>query len=428
MKKASLAGIATLVAMMLLYACGGGGGTTPATAVSPEAALAATIRADTRLALVRDKAKQLAAQQLTAGTEYPAVFIRDLNTFIEIAIQAQGATVVRSELELFLANQGDDGSVPDDIRNSDGAALKGTVETDQESSLVQAVGKYVAVTGDTAFLSQTVAGVPVIVRLENAITFLYTQRFSAQYALVWGGTRADWGDIQPEDVPGTDLTAATHPSISIYDNAMLGVALASLQTLESAAARDPSPWAAKASALRSAVRAHLWTGTQFVPHLYLDKGSPFPPGFDEARIYFQGGTAVAIQAGFLDAAELSQAFARMVKNKVDSGSGSVGVTLYPPYPAGSFANTTFMGFEYFYQNGGDWPWFGARIVQQMIAHDQVQLAYQELGPMLDRVLRDDRFFEWYTRDGLPRGSSDYRGSAGQIAQAIDKLQAWAAAH
>ena len=44
-----------------------------------------------------------------------------------------------------------------------------------------------------------------------------------------------------------------------------------------------------------------------------------------------------------------------------------------------------MGFEYFYQNGGDWPWFGARIVQQMVAHDEAQLAYQEIGPMLDRV-------------------------------------------
>ncbi|MES2069083.1 MAG: hypothetical protein V4488_01955 [Pseudomonadota bacterium] len=87
-----------------------------------------------------------------------------------------------------------------------------------------------------------------------------------------------------------------------------------------------------------------------------------------------------------------------------------------------------MGGEYVYQNGGDWPWFGARIVQQMVAHGQVQLAYQELAPMLSRVVRDDAFYEWYTRDGIKQGSGDYRGSAGQIVKAIDMLQAWAAQH
>jgi len=70
--------------------------------------------------------------------------------------------------------------------------------------------------------------------------------------------------------------------------------------------------------------------------------------------------------------------------------------------------------------------FGARIIQQMVAHGQVQVAYQEIVPMLDRVLRDDAFFEWYTRAGTAQGSGDYRGSAGQIANAIDMLLQWAA--
>jgi hypothetical protein len=143
-------------------------------------------------------------------------------------------------------------------------------------------------------------------------------------------------------------------------------------------------------------------------------------------MYFTGGTAVAIQAGLLEPAEVELTFARMIRNKVDSGSGSVGVTLYPPYPAGFFLNTYWMGEEYFYQNGGDWPWFGGRVIQQMVAHGQVQQAHQELGPMLDRVLRDDGFFEWYTRSGEGRGSAEYRGSAGQVAKAIDMLLAWAA--
>lgn len=422
MTKKSIAGLLAAIAVfILLAACGGGGGGSS----SAESALATEIRNDARLALVRAKARQIVAKDLSAGSVYPAVFIRDLNTFVELAIETQGAATVRAQLLKFLEYQGADGLIVDAI-GFDGNLIRGTVETDQESSFVQAVSKYVSVTGDAAFLHEQVHGIPVIQRLENALTYLYTNRFSAEYQLVWGGTRADWGDIQPEDPLGTSLTADSHPSISIYDNAMLSLALAGLQGLELAAGRDPGAWAVRQRELRTAVRAHLWNGTQFIPHLYLEKGSPFPADFDEARMYFQGGTAVAIQAGLLEPAEIAQSFARMVKNKVDSGSGSVGVTLYPAYPAGFFQNSYWMGAEYFYQNGGDWPWFGARIIQQMVAHGQVELAYRELSPMLDRVIRDDGIYEWYTRDGQARGSAEYHGSAGQLALAIDLLSRWAA--
>lgn len=420
--KFNFVGFALLALTLLVGSCGGGGGVA---APSAEASLAAAIRSDPRLPLVRAKARQVVARDLSAGSIYAAVFIRDLNTFIELAIETQGGPKIRSQLLRFLEVQGDDGRIVDAIA-FDGTLIRGTVETDQESSYVQAVAKYVAATGDIAFLSEQVAGVPVIERLERALMYVYNDRFSAAYQLVWGGTRADWGDIQPEDELGTSLTPESHPSISIYDNAMLSLALAGLQDLERAAGRDASAWAQRQRELRAAVRTHLWTGTQFVPHLYLEKGSPFPADFDEARMYFTGGTAVAIQAGLLEPAEVELTFARMIRNKVDSGSGSVGVTLYPPYPAGFFLNTYWMGAEYFYQNGGDWPWFGGRIIQQMVAHGQPQLAYQEIGPMLDRVLRDDGFFEWYTRAGEGKGSAEYRGSAGQVAKAIDMLLAWAA--
>lgn len=415
--------LASAVAPLFVAACGGGGG--GGDAPSGDAALAAAIRNDTRLTQVRAKALQVAGKGFNAGSVYPAVFIRDLNTFIELAIEGQGGAPVKAQLLQFFEHQRDDGLILDAIGN-DGNLIRGTAETDQESSLVQAVAKYVAATGDTAFLSQTVRGLTVLRRLEMAIDYNYQNRWSAPHGLLWGGTRADWGDIQPEEVPGTGITDASHPSISIYDNAMLGLALDALAQLERTAGKDATLWVTRQRDLRAAVRRHLWTGTQFVPHLYLEKGSPFPPSFDEARMYFQGGTAVAVQAGFLDPAEVELTFARMVRNKIDSGSGSVGVTLYPPYPANFFADQVWMGAEYFYQNGGDWPWFGGRIIQAMVLNGKPQLAHQELGPMLDRVLRDNGFYEWYTRDGQGRGSAEYRGSAGQIAKAIDLLLAWAA--
>ena len=413
-----------LATLLLMAACSSGGSPPP----SAEALLASTIRNDTRLALVRSKAKQLVGKALTAGSVYPAVFIRDLNTFTELAIEVQGGAIVRDQLRQFLDKQGADGNIVDGINTADGSTFKGTVETDQESSLVQAIAKYVAITGDKAFLSEDVRGTSVIVRLENAMLFLYTSCWSSKYGMAYGATRADWGDVQPEDSNGTIYNELSHPSISIYDNAMLTLALVDMQALENAARRDPNPWAVRERELRAAVRTYLWTGTQFIPHIYLEKGSPFPADYDESKMYFQGGTAVAIQAGLLLPGEVSAAFTRMIKNKVDSGSRSVGVSLYKPYPAGFFKNTDYMGQEYQYQNGGDWPWFGARIIQQMVNYGQVDTAYREFDPMLNFVVRDDGFFEWYTPAGVKQGSGDYRGTAGQIVLAIDLLQAWAAKH
>jgi hypothetical protein len=52
-------------------------------------------------------------------------------------------------------------------------------------------------------------------------------------------------------------------------------------------------------------------------------------------------------------------------------------------------------------------------------------AYQELRPMADRVVRHGGFHEWWTRDNQPRGSGQFRGSAGVLGLAIQQLRAWA---
>jgi hypothetical protein len=419
----------TVLSVCFLVSCGSGSNDNQSDTLPQESLgskkLAASIKNDERLNSVRAKAVQLLQKGLTAGSGYPQVWIRDLNTFVELAIETQGPQKVRAQLMEFFINQGADGNIPDGIVLSDGSTFKNTVETDQESSLVQAVNKYVNITGDTAFLSEVINGLPIIKRLENAISYVYTNRYSSQYGMIFGGTRADWGDIQPEDSPGVTMNDASHPSISIYDNAMMILALKDLQTLKQKIGQNDTELAKREIDLHGNIRRYLWTGTKFTPHIYLEKGSPFPQEFNESNIYFQGGTTVAIQAKLLEPEEIRNAFKKMIQNKIDSKSGSIGVTLFPSYPTGFFKNTDWIGSEYQYQNGGDWDWFGARTIQQMIVNGQPDLAYQELIPMLDRILKDDGFYEWYTPDGIPKGSKDYRGSAGQIVIAIDMLKKWA---
>jgi glycogen debranching enzyme len=82
---------------------------------------------------------------------------------------------------------------------------------------------------------------------------------------------------------------------------------------------------------------------------------------------------------------------------------------------------------YTYQNGGDWPWFGGRMVQQMVRLGFVQEAYDELQPMLKLFVRDSDLNEWYTPSGTAAGSERFKGAAGAIGTAIAALEAWARA-
>lgn len=116
----------------------------------------------------------------------------------------------------------------------------------------------------------------------------------------------------------------------------------------------------------------------------------------------------------------------MLENVRLSGMPSIGLTLYPPYPEGFFHGG--MSKPYVYQNGGDWTWFGGRMIQQLIAHGMIKEAYAEIRPMIDRVLENNGFYEWYGMGGVPSGSGHFKGSAGVLAKAIGMLQEWAEEH
>jgi hypothetical protein len=42
--------------------------------------------------------------------------------------------------------------------------------------------------------------------------------------------------------------------------------------------------------------------------------------------------------------------------------------------------------------------------------------------MLDRVIKHDGFYEWWTPSGIPKGSGKFRGSAGVLWKAIEMLK------
>ena len=409
-------------------------------APTPEQQLAKQILADNTLHQVDSMARAVVRQGLNAGSGYSQIWARDMNTFIEVACEENDTQYLRHAILLFFALQQPndemiDGYVlkPDFTWNDnvpyyseaapEHVAFKNTVETDQESSLIQIVGKYIRKTGDRSILQEEVAGRTVLERMDDMVDYLMRERYSEKYGLLYGAMTADWGDVQPHDDFGCDMNELSTPAIDVYDNAMFLIALDYLQEMtEDEALR--TKWKGLHEQIAQNVRKYLWDEERqkFIPHIYLDK-SPLPEGFDENQIYYHGGTAIAIEAGLLSKEEIEIVNKQMVENVRLSGMPSIGLTLYPTYPEGLFRGG--MSKPYMYQNGGDWTWFGGRMIQQLIAHGMVEEAYTEIRPMIDRVIQNQGFYEWYGMGGVPSGSGHFKGSAGVLAKAIEMLTDWA---
>lgn len=436
------------VALALLTAC-----------ESETARLKREIREDAMIDKVDSMARAVAATGFNAGNVYKEVWIRDFNTFIELSLDVMPEKDVRDALDTFFDFQAEDGNVPDafvEVATADDlgyryrfsearpgmTAHKNTVETDQESSLVQAVAQYVAITGNVAYLAkrtgnarntdaaidvtpgaETPQGETVLRHLERAMEYLRGEKWNDTYGLITGATTADWGDVQPEHGWGVEIDDNTHYTIDIYDNAMFCMALGDLAHLCRLAGADSSAirWQALRDTVAANIRKNLWdeTNQKYIPHIYLN-GSPFPEDFDEQAIFYHGGTAVAAQAGLLTPEEMAAVNARMVQDVQDAGAQSIGLTLYPCYPDGFFANPMMGAWQY--QNGGDWTWFGARMIQALVQYGMISEAYTELKPMLERAVRDNGFYEWYHVDGTPVGSGTYRGAAGVLYKANRMLR------
>jgi hypothetical protein len=402
--------------------------------------LAAKILADSTMVKVDKMARELMKKGFYAGSGYQMVWARDMNTFIELSCEEYDTKIIRENLLMFFHFQQENGELLDgyvpreafnwgDPNTYESATapghigFKNTVETDQETSLIQAISKYIQKTGDKSILDETVAGKTVYDRLIFAIDYLLNERYSEKYGLIAGATTFDWGDVQVEGGDVVDVDSLTHWSIDIYDNAMLAIALADLEKMTNNQA-DKERWNKLHTQIQINAKKYLWDAgkMKFIPHIYIN-GSPFPDDFDENAVHYHGGTAVAIEAGILNQEEIAAVLYQMKENVKLSGAPSIGLTVYPPYPSEVLEKNISAPYEY--QNGGDWTWFGGRMIQQLIANGFVDEAYELAQPMFNRVIKNGDFYEWYKIDGTPAGSAEFKGSAGVLGKSIEMFNEWA---
>jgi GH15 family glucan-1,4-alpha-glucosidase len=396
-----------------------------------------SVMENTDFKFVKKKALEVVKTGFNAGDGYGEVWIRDYATFIELSAEVYPKEILKENLRVFFRLQGNDGNIIDGFIPKEKAVNveggytyiyndleptycghKNTVETDHEASLVQAVYKYIQKTGDKDFLQEKIGEKSVLDRMELSMEFLLNHRWSKEHGMIWGATTSDWGDVQHCHPWGVYITEDTKYCIDIYDNAMFLIAISDLMELD---ASKKEKWQTIHDELAKNTMKYLWDNQnqKFIPHVYLD-GSPFPKDFNENEIFYHGGTAVAIEAGLLNKDQIKVSLDKMIANVKASGAGSIGLTMYPPYPEGFFENKGM--YPYGYQNGGDWTWFGGRMIQQLVKYGFVEEAYEQLIPMTKRVVVNDGFYEWYTEKNEPKGSGTFRGSAGVLYKAIEMLE------
>jgi hypothetical protein len=354
----------------------------------------------------------------SAGDGYPQVWLRDAATTIPASRFFYPVEYLESWIMEHLAFQKPDGGLEDWI-DARGRSDKNTVETDQESSAVQAAYQVFLLKGK-GWLGHIIGDEAVVDRLERAVAFLFQTRFNPERGLITGAHTADWGDVDPEDSDQKAIYVdeKTHWTADIYDQSMVYEACRELAAMLAALGLEEKAdgWTRKAASLREAADRHLWQEDRgfYRVHIHLD---PFPHEFDEDGMFAMGGNAQAILSGLADGRKADRIIRTAIERQTEFGVSTISGSLLPPYPAGFFKHPA-VDEPYEYQNGGQWDWFGGRLLAAMFENGWSAQAKDKLIEIIRKNLRNGGFFEWDTREGAGRGSDNYAGSAGSLARAL----------
>jgi hypothetical protein len=371
-----------------------------------------------------------------AGEAYPQIWLRDSAWIVPAAAGDYGPTALLSWLDLHLDAATPDGRLRDWVAIAKPETFRewapkvaavgpiavdtNTNESDQEPSAALAYCRAVealSARGDAAAVSGPTHAARVT-RLTRAMDGLLRDRTDAKSGLVWAGLTADWGDVSPlyPDQRAIYLDAKTPRTLSLYANVVATAALDCLARLDGPKT-EQARLAARAAAMRNAVRARFWMSDlgYFRVRLPLD---PLPEAFRDDTRFALGGNALAALLGVADDAQSASIFAKAEALRVANHYSTIATALIPPYDAGVFQHPA-MKDPFQYQNGGQWDWYGAALIEAEFTRGHAEAARRHLDQMVARILHaGSGIHEWYTSDGEPKGSASYAAAAASIHGAI----------
>jgi len=354
----------------------------------------------------------------SAGKDYPQVWLRDATTIIPASRYFYDESFLSSWLEEHLAFQKENGSLEDWI-DSKGTSDKNTTETDQEASAIQAAYQVYELLG-AEWLGKTIRGEKIIRRLERALEFVLRSRLNEKYGLLTGAHTADWGDVDmiDEDQKAVYVDERTHWTADIYDQSMFYLACKNLAEMFEALRQGEKSvsWIRQAESIKRNTDKWLWQKDRgfYRVHIHLDS---LHHEFDEDDIFAMGGNTMAILSGLTDAEKNRQIIEAARERQKALEISSISGTLLPSYPKDFFKHPL-LDDPFEYQNGGQWDWFGGRLLYAMFEQGFSQLAQEKLIEILRKNLTNRGFFEWDNKEGFGLGSDYYCGSAGSLGKAV----------
>jgi mannosylglycerate hydrolase MGH1-like protein len=387
-----------------------------------------------------------------AGAAYPQLWLRDSATLVPLARWQYPREVLASWIEEHLAHQQPDGSLFDwiapapaagfrewaprarDVFTAGAAVIsadKNTTEADQETSAIDAAWQVWRLTGDGAWLRKEIRGRRLLDRLDVAALFLWQQRLDRATGLVVNALTADWGDVGPvyADQRAIYVDPATPLALGLYTNALAVRAARQLAEM-AAAAGDPvraSFWRTRSVTLRAAAFRRFWQEQRgyFCMHVAQPPRPgggtyawPLPEALqDDGARFALGGNAMAVLAGLANAEQAGRIIAAAEASRKEARLFTLGAVLLPPFPKGAFPHPA-MREPWSYQNGGQWDWFAGRFVLAEFEAGHSLLAREHLAGIARRAQAAGGLYEWYTRNGVGRGSRRYAGSAAALGQAL----------
>ncbi len=368
---------------------------------------------------------------LLPAREYGMIFIRDTSTMMPALQYFYSEEYLRTPIEEFLRRQygpdtkSIDGDIPGGgaisaVIGPDGHIDKATAVSDEETHLIHAAYLYYRATGGADWLQKELRGEAIIARLNRALDWLYTQRFSNVHQLIKRGHTTDWGDIKFEpSLKPTDLDPLTdHWTCSVYDQALAYRALLELAEMnqvlgDEQRARELQE---RAQQLRLSTNDSLWSPQRgfYLIHLHVTPlKHPFP---EEEMISI--ANALVVHVGLTDPARGQEIFSNLERARLDAGASKPGVSLYPPYPCGFFAHVQMAPGEY--QNGGLWDWWGGVQITAEFESGCSSLALAHLRMVAqDWAWHPRQIFEWQmpqTSEGW--GAENYGSAAATMGEAI----------
>lgn len=369
-----------------------------------------------------------------AGEAYPQIWLRDSAWIVPAAASYYDAPALTSWLDLHLSVATKSGRLRDWVAATTPETFRewaprvsavgplavdtNTNESDQEPSAALAYCRAREVLAGAE--AENPAHLSRLARLVKAMDALLRDRTDPKTGLLWSGLTADWGDVSPlyPDQRAIYLDAQTPRTLSLYSNVMTYAALDCLSRLE-----GPKPisarLAARATKLRDAIRGAFWMKSRgyFRIRLTLD---PTPEAFaaQEDERFALGGNALAALFGVADDDQAAAIFETAERLRKAHRFSTISTTLIPPYAASVFQHPA-MREPFQYQNGGQWDWYGAALVEAEFTRGHSRSARAHLDQILSRTLAaGPGIHEWYAQDGSPRGSPAYAASAAALHGAI----------